>query len=187
MVALDLLRELVQFARLAVAVFVEAAANRDDCLFDAALEGHRIGSGCDRLHAFAEDCLGQYRGSGGAVAGDVARLAGHFTDHLSAHVFLRVAQFNFLGYGYAVFGDGWRTEFLFDDYVAASGAEGDLHSIGENVDAAKNRLAGLFSVNNLLCHFFISSIFVCRTGLRKVSSQFSLSILSKNFRCLRFR
>ena len=82
-----------------------------------------------------------------------------------------VAQFDFLGYGDAVFGDGRRTEFLFDDYVAALGAEGDLHGIGQKVDAAEDRLTGFFSVNDLFCHcvyLLISS--VCRTGLRIVSN-----------------
>ena len=98
------------------------------------------------------DGLGQNGGGGGAVAGDVGGLGGDFAHHLRAHVFLRVLQFDFLGYGDAVLGDGRRTEFLFDDNVAALGAERDFHGVGENVDAAENRLPGLFSVNNLLCH-----------------------------------
>ena len=61
-------------------------------------------------------------------------------------------QFNFFGYGYAVFGDGGRTEFLFNDNVAALGAKSNFHSISQKVDAAENGLSGLFSVNNLLCH-----------------------------------
>ena len=61
-------------------------------------------------------------------------------------------QFNFLGNGYAVLSDGRRTEFLFNNHVAALGAKSNLHSVSQYVDAAENGLAGLFSVNNLLCH-----------------------------------
>src|SRR5215475_4434310 len=68
-----------------------------------------------------------------------------------------VFEFDFLCYGDAVFGDGRRTEFLFDNYVAALGAECDLHSVGQKVDAAENRLTGFFSVNDVLCHVAISS------------------------------
>ena len=127
----------------------------DDGFLDAALHGHRIGASGYGLHAFAINCLGKNRGGGGAVAGDVAGLAGDFADHLRAHVLEVVLQFNFFGYGYAVFGDGRRTEFLFNDNVAALGAESDLHSISQQVDAAENGLARLFSVNNLLCHLFV--------------------------------
>ena len=82
------------------------------------------------------------------------RLGGDFANHLGAHVLEAVPQFDFLGDGDAVFGDGRRTEFLFDDYVATLGAEGDLHGIGQKVDAAEDRLTGFFSVNDLLCHCF---------------------------------
>ena len=153
-VAGDGLGELVEFALDAIAFLVEAAADRGDGLLDAALQGHRVGAGCDGLYAFAVDGLGQNGGGGGAVAGDVGSLGRHFAHHLRAHVLLRVLQFDFLGYGDAVLGDGRRTEFLFDDHVAALGAEGDLHGVGQKVDAAENRLPRLFSVYDLLCHTF---------------------------------
>src|SRR5581483_10646319 len=40
--------------------------------------------------------------------------------------------------------------------VAALGAERDLYGVSQHVDAAKNRLPRLFSMNNLLCHVSIS-------------------------------
>ena len=45
-----------------------------DCLFDAALESGRAGAGRHRLHAFAEDGLGQYGRRRGAVTCDVGGL-----------------------------------------------------------------------------------------------------------------
>src|SRR4029077_17962878 len=111
-----------------------------------------IGAGSNRLHALAEDSLGQNSGSGGAVTGNVGSLGSNFTPHLCAHVFLRIAQFDFFRDGNAVLGDGRRTELLLDDYVAPLGTEGNLHRIGQEVYAAQDRLPRLFSVNNLLCH-----------------------------------
>ena len=150
------LGELVELAVDAVAVFVEVAANRGDGLLDAALHGHRIGAGRDGLDAFAIDGLGQNGGGGGAVAGDVGGLAGDFADHLGAHVFEAVLQFDFFRYGDAVLGDGRRTEFLLNDHVAALGAESDFYCVGEKIDAAQDRLSRLFSMYDLLCHNFFS-------------------------------
>ena len=64
-----------------------------------------------------------------------------------------ILELDFFGYGDAVFGDGGRTEFLFDDDVAAFGAERHFDGIRQNIHAAQNRLAGIFSMQNLLCHF----------------------------------
>ncbi len=75
-------------------------------------------------------------------------------------------QFDFLGYGDAVLGNGGRTEFLFNNHVAALGAEGDLHSVRQHVDAAENRLSGFFSVNNLFCHCVCSLKYLCERAAR---------------------
>src|ERR1700679_4119608 len=52
-------------------------------------------------------------------------------------------------------GDGGGSELLLDDDVAALGAEGHLHSVRQQVDAAEDRLPRLFSVYDLLCHDFV--------------------------------
>src|SRR4029077_8739706 len=114
-----------------------------------------IGAGGNGLDTFAVNGLGENGGGGGSVASDVRSLAGNFADHLCAHVLERVFEFNFFGYGYTVLGDSGRTEFLFDDNVAALGTEGHLHSVGQKVDAAEDRLTGLFSVHDLFCHCFV--------------------------------
>ena len=120
--------------------------------FDAALESRRAGAGRNRLHAFAEDGLGQHGRCGGAVAGNVGGLGSHFAHHLRAHVLERVLQLDFLRYRYAVLGDDRRAELLFDHRVAALGAERDLHGVGKSVHAAQNRLAGILTSYYLLCH-----------------------------------
>ena len=151
-VAVDGLGQLVDFALLAVAVLVVLATDDFDGLLDTALHGHRIGPGSDRLHAFAIDGLRQDGSGGGAIAGDVGGLRRDFAHHLCAHVFQRIFEFDFFGYGDAVLGDGRRTEFLLNHNVAPLGAECDLHGIGQKVHAAEDRLPRLFSVYDLLCH-----------------------------------
>ena len=108
---------------------------------DAALEVHRVHAGGDRLGALADDRLGEHGRGGGAVAGDVAGLGGDLAHHLGAHVLELVGKLDLLGDGDAVLGDARRAEGLLEHHVAALGTEGDLHGIGENVDAAQHLLA----------------------------------------------
>src|SRR5579871_1990552 len=147
-----LLRILVERAALVVAVFIGHAHDRADRLLDAALQRHRVGAGGNGLYAFAIDGLRQNGCGGGAVAGHVGGLGGDLAHHLRAHVLERVLQLDLFSYSHAVLGDERRTEFLLDHDVAALGTECDLHSISQNIHAAKNRLAGIFSVQDLLCH-----------------------------------
>ena len=123
-----------------------------DGLLDAALQLHRIRAGDDVLRALAENRLGEHGGGGGAVTRDVRGLAGHFADHLGAHVLERILEVDFLGDGDAVLGDRGRAELLVENDVAALGTEGHLDRVGEGVDAAQDGLARLLTVNNLLCH-----------------------------------
>ena len=146
-VAGDRLRELLHFLD-----------GHFDGLLDAALQRHRVRAGGNALHAFAEDGLRQDGGGGGAVAGDVGGLRRHFAHHLRAHVLERILQLDFLGDGHAVLGDGRAAELLLEDDVAALGAERDFHRVGQLVDAAQNRLAGIFAVNNLFCPCMLFSL-----------------------------
>ncbi len=153
----DGLGELIQFAFAALArLRINRSADERNCLLNAALQRHRIRAGSNRLDAFAINRLRQNGRRGGAVAGHVRSLGSDFLHHLRAHVFQGVAQFDFLGYGDAVLGNGRRAEFLVDDHVAALGAERDLYRVRQNIDAAQNRLSRLFSVNNLFCHCVFS-------------------------------
>ena len=127
-----------------------------DGLLDAALQLHRVGAGDDVLGALTEDRLRQHGRGGGAVAGDVGRLARDFADHLRAHVLERILEFDFLGDGHAVLGDGGGAELLVEDDVAALGTERHLDGIGELVDAAQDCLPRLLAVDNLFSH--ISSV-----------------------------
>ena len=81
-------------------------------LVDSALDVHRIAPGGHGLGAFAEDRLGQNGGGGGAVAGNIACLAGYFLHHLGAHIFELVFKFDLFGDGHAVLGDSRCAEAL---------------------------------------------------------------------------
>src|SRR5208283_1292281 len=108
-----------------------------DGLGDTALDADGIGTRGDKFQAFAIDGLGEDGGGGGAIARGVAGLAGDFTNHLGAHVFISVLEFDFLGDGHAVLGDGGGAEFFVEHDVAALGAEGGGDGAGEFADSAQ--------------------------------------------------
>ncbi len=91
--------------------------------------------------AFAHDRLGEHGRGGGAVAGGVVGLGGDFAQHLRAHVLELVLKFDFLGDGDAVLGDAGGAKALFDDDIAALGAERHLYRVGENIDATQHAIA----------------------------------------------
>src|SRR5687768_8355330 len=108
---------------------------------DAALHVHRVHAGGNRLHAFADDRLRQDRRGRGAVTGHVVGLRGHFAHHLGAHVLELVGKLDLLGDGDAVLGDARCAKRLVEHHIAALGTEGDLHGIGQDVDAAQHTVA----------------------------------------------
>src|SRR6266576_2261159 len=108
---------------------------------DAPLQIHGIQSGGDRFRAPAHDSLRQYCGGRRAVADLVARFARDLLDHLRAHVLKPVGQFDLLGDRHAVFRNARRAVRFIEQDVAALRAEGHLHRIGENVDAAQQTVA----------------------------------------------
>ena len=119
---------------------------------DPFLELDGIDAGDDGPEALVEDGLGQDGGGGGAVAGHVAGLAGHFADHPGAHVLVDVFEVDFLGHGHAVLGDGGRAEALLQDDVAAARAEGHLDRLGQFRNAALQGVAGFLIECNHFCH-----------------------------------
>ena len=135
-----------------LAVLVASADDGGHGLVDAALQCRRVGAGGNSLHAFAEDGLGQNGCGGGAVAGNVGGLGGDFRTSCAPTFSSGILQVDFLGHGHAVLGDGGRTKFLLNYDVAALGAERRLHGVCQRVHAAQDRLTGIFTVQNLLCH-----------------------------------
>ena len=109
-------------------------------LINAALERHWACTRGNRPHAFAEDGLSQHGRGGSAVAGNVGGLGSDLANHLRAHVLERILQLDFLRDGHAVLGDDRRAELLLDHRIAPLRAQRDLDCVGQNVDAAQNRL-----------------------------------------------
>ena len=97
---------------------------------DAALEIHRVHARGHRLHAFAEDPLGEHGRGRGAVTGNIAGLRGDLTDHLCAHVFKLVRKLNLLSDGNTILGDARCPESLVEDHIAALRPERDPDRIG---------------------------------------------------------
>ena len=101
---------------------------------DAALDRHGVCAGGDGLDALTGNDLGKHRCGRGSVAGDVGCLGGDFLDHLRAHVFELVFEFDFFCNGHAVFGDGGRAEAFVKHDVAAARAERCLYRVCKDVD-----------------------------------------------------
>src|SRR6266700_757764 len=110
---------------------------------DTALQVHRVHAGGNRLGAFANDRGREHGRGGGAVAGRIRGLGGNFAHHLRAHVLELVVELDLLGDGDAVLGDAGRAERFVEHHVAALRAEGDLHGVVEDVDAAQHAVAGI--------------------------------------------
>ena len=122
-----------------------------DADIDAALHFVGVGPGGDVLQPFGEDGFGVDRRRGGAVTGILGRLAGHFFDHLGAHVLEGVFEFNFLGNGDTIFGNGGGAKGFFKDHHTAGGTEGALHRFGKFLDATQHAFAGVDVVSNFFC------------------------------------
>jgi len=131
-----------------------------DCLFDAALETHRVRACGNVAHAVLDHRLGEDRCGRGAVTGHVVGLRRDFLDELSAHVLERIFQFDFLGDRHAVVGDGWCAELLVEHHVATLWSQRHLHCVGELVHAGFEGAACLFVKLQLLCHVCLRSFCV---------------------------
>ncbi len=115
-------------------------------------QGDGADAGGDVLQAFGEDCGSQHRGGGGAVAGHVVGLVGHFEHELGAHVLEGIIEFDLFGDRDTVLGDVRSTEGLLKDDVASGGAEGDANGLGELLDAGAHFKAGRIVKHYLLSH-----------------------------------
>ena len=122
---------------------VELGADRLDRGVDAALEIHRVGAGGDVLQAGVDERLGEHGRGGRAVPGDVVGLGRDRLDQLRAEVLVRVDELDLAGDGDAVVGDDRRAEGLVEDDVAPARAERDLDRVGQLVDTALERAAGV--------------------------------------------
>jgi len=120
---------------------------------------YRVEAGGDRLATLTHDRVSQDDRGGRAVAGDVVGLAGDFAHHLGAHVLELVGQFDFLRDGDTILGDPRRAVALVQDHVAALGAKGDPHGLGQGIDATQHPLSGIRAEAYVFgCHLLILMI-----------------------------
>ena len=125
----------------------------DDGLVDATLQIHRIHAGSHELHAFLHDRLCQHGGSGGTVTGDIRGLGSHFLEHLGAHVFEPVLEFDFLGDRHAVLGNGGGAKGALQHHIAALRAQGHLDRVGQDVDSSHDAgTGGVVKFDVFCCH-----------------------------------
>ena len=134
-------------------IFCQLVDDGLDGLADAALERGRVRARGHVLEAFVVDCFGQNGCGRGAVAGDIAGLAGDFANELGAHVFIRIFELDFLRDGDTVFRDGRAAEFLVEDDVATARSERGLDCFREFLDAAQQRVPrGFIKLQLFSCH-----------------------------------
>ena len=140
--------------------------DRHDGFVDAALDAHRVVARGDHLDAFRIDRPGQHGRGGGPVTGHVGGLAGDLLDHLGAHVLELVFEFDLLGDGHAVLGHVRRAEGFFDDHVAALGAEGDGHRVGQHVHPFQSLVPRVLTEFHKLGSHSWSSLMPCPIVVR---------------------
>src|SRR5699024_5513477 len=141
----------------------QGVGDRLDSLVDPALERHRAGAGGDVAQALLDQGLRQDGGGGGAVARDVVGLLGDLLDELGADLLVRIVEFDLLGDGDAVVGDGGGAPGLLEHDVASLGAEGHLDGIGELVHTLLEAAPGFLVVRDELGHCGISPVWCVST------------------------
>src|SRR5207244_549349 len=99
------------------------------------------------------DRLGEHGGGGGAVAGHVVGGGGNLAHQLGALVLEDVLDLDLTRDRDAVIGDGGGAELLVEHDIATLGAERHLYGVGQDVNAALKRAAGiLVELQFLVCH-----------------------------------
>jgi hypothetical protein len=119
---------------------------------NAFFEDHGVGSGGDVFSSLGGNSVGEDSGSSSAITGDVVGLTGSFFDELSAHVFKRVFEFDFLGDGDTVVDNGGGAPLALHGDVAAARTEGGSYRLGKEVNALEEFLAGVFAEFELFSH-----------------------------------
>jgi len=62
---------------------------------------------------------------------------------LRAHILEMIRQLDFLCDGHTVLGDARRTPGFIEDDVPPLGPKGDLHGVGQRIDAFQHKVAGI--------------------------------------------
>jgi hypothetical protein len=140
---------------LGVDLAAESVEEPDDAVDggpDAAADSGDTRARRDEAQALVVDRLGQHRGRGRAVAGDVTGLGRRFLEKLRAQVLVRIAELDLFGHAHAVLGDGGVAPPFVDDRGAAAGSEGRADGLRHLPDPDPQVLPGLVLECELLRH-----------------------------------
>ncbi len=119
---------------------------RDRCAggsVNASFHVHGVCTACHQFQAFMQHGLGEYGRGAGAITDLAVGAAGHFLNHLGAHVLKAVLQLEAARDCVAVFGNVGRGCTVLEDDVSSSGSECDAHCAGQYVDAGQHAIARL--------------------------------------------
>ena len=139
----------------------EVSNNSINRCVDAALEVHWVHTRCNRLHAFANNRLCKNSGSGRAVTGNIVGLRSNFANHLRAHIFELVFQFDFLGDGNAVLSDPRCAKAFVDDNITAFWTKCYFYSVSKNVYAAQDAFTRIAAEFHVFSSHDIFPLIVC--------------------------
>ena len=149
------------------------------CFLDTFFENHRVSTCSYVSHTFANHSLSKYGSGSSTVTSNIVGFDGYFLNKLSAHVFKRIFQFNITSNGYAVIGNGWSTEFLFQYNVTTFGTKGYFYCISQSVYASFKFAASFFIKQNLFCHFIYLLFF--KTIIFRLLREYHVRKESNNF------
>ena len=133
--------------------FLERVEDDRRGLLNALLYRHGVSPGSHILHPLMKHRLGKHGSGGSAIAGDIIGLGGHLLDQLRPDVLEGLLQFDLLGYGDAIVGDGRRSEPFIQHYIAPLGAKSDLNRIGKGIHTNLEMSPCILIVRYLFCHF----------------------------------
>mmetsp|Transcript_10008 Transcript_10008/g.12452 ORF Transcript_10008/g.12452 Transcript_10008/m.12452 type:complete len:261 (+) Transcript_10008:1199-1981(+) len=117
---------------------------------DATLQVHWVHASHDGLGAFTEDGPCQDRGGGGAISGHVVGLGGHLLDQSRTEVVLLVLELNGFGDCDTILGHLGCSKALLDDHIAALGAQGHGHGIGQAIGTLQHGSTSASSMTHIL-------------------------------------
>jgi len=87
----------------------------------------------------------------------------HFLQQLGTHVLIGIGQLDFLGYGYAILGNGRGAEFLIQQHIPSFRTQCDLNGLGDLLHTGQQLASRIFVEHQLFRHNFLSPLSLCRT------------------------
>mmetsp|Transcript_80850 Transcript_80850/g.168729 ORF Transcript_80850/g.168729 Transcript_80850/m.168729 type:complete len:618 (+) Transcript_80850:65-1918(+) len=120
-------------------------------LIHTSLDVHGVHASGNGLASFSEDRSREDRGSGGAIAGNIVRLARDLLHELGANVdHGERLQVDGLRNCHTILGHLGGAEGLLDDHISALGSHGDRNGIGQPVATLQHEGSGLSAMADVL-------------------------------------